>query len=99
MSKKEKIKYCDNCGSKHIEFAKYFCSVGCYNFYHDRLNWTLEQVTLEYLYNHINQVLDNPKHEHDAYLLSRSSDLINKEYKEKYFRYPATGEPLPLHLR
>jgi hypothetical protein len=96
MSKDKKIEYCSNCGSKHIDFKKYFCSEGCHEFFNNQLNWTVEQVALKYLYDHIHDVLDDPNSEIDSYLMSRCSDVINKIYKEEYNRFPATGEPLPI---
>tara|TARA_R100001369_G_scaffold80725_1_gene111326 strand:- start:78 stop:380 length:303 start_codon:yes stop_codon:yes gene_type:complete len=99
MSKDKKIEYCDQCGSKHIDYAKYFCSEGCYDDFNNRLKWSLEQVTWQYLYNHIQEMLSSDDPEIDGYLMSRCSDLVNEKYKQKYNRYPATGESLPLHLR
>jgi hypothetical protein len=97
MSKENKIENCSNCGSKHIEFKKYFCSEGCYTVFNDQLNWSTEQVALKYLYDHIQEILDDPSSKTDAYLMSRCSDVINKIYKEEYNRFPATGEPIPIH--
>ena len=96
MTKEKKIEFCSNCGSKHIDFKKYFCSKGCYEVFNDKLNWTTEQVALKYLFDHIQDVLDDPGSKTDAYLMSRSSDLINKIYKDKFNCYPATGEPIPI---
>tara|TARA_R100001377_G_C3111828_1_gene82882 strand:+ start:242 stop:535 length:294 start_codon:yes stop_codon:yes gene_type:complete len=95
MSKDKKIEYCSNCGSKHIDFKKYFCSEGCYEFFNNQLNWTVEQVAWKYLHSHISEVLDDPENNIDSYMMSRGFDLVTTHYKELYNRYPSTGEPIP----